>query len=131
LFGCLISSHSKLGAFTTVSIIIQNTDTTNMMSSVSFSDTLPTGVYFIPSSFMGSAQCGGALPVVSSNGQTLTLTGGGPISPSATCTFTGVVNASTGGTYFNPAFDVSSLCVVCSLPFPTATVIVLFLVFND
>ncbi|HLJ27705.1 MAG TPA: Ig-like domain-containing protein [Candidatus Angelobacter sp.] len=96
----------QLNSTTTLQFTIQNGNTTQSLSGVGFTDTLPGGlVVSTPNGLTGSCGAGAITAVAGNNSINLT---GGMIAANSSCTFTINVTGVSGGTKNNTTSNVTS-----------------------
>jgi uncharacterized repeat protein (TIGR01451 family) len=93
-----------VGASTSLTFTITNPNTTQGLTGVSFTDTLPAGLTVANGT---TTTCGGGTATTSASAGTITLTGGA-IPASGTCSFLVTVTGATAGVWNNTTGAVSS-----------------------
>ena len=93
-----------------LTVTLQNRSSTQSLSNVGFSDSLPSGMSLRAAAVTGSAGCGGFSSFTPAGGATTLAVSGLTIAPSATCTLTASVTLNNDGSYTNtvPLADYTS-----------------------
>jgi fimbrial isopeptide formation D2 family protein/uncharacterized repeat protein (TIGR01451 family) len=98
------ASSVLVGGTTSLTFTITNPNTTQGLTGVSFTDTLPAGLT-VPNGT--AATCGGGTVTTSASAGTITLTGGA-IAASGNCSFSVTVTGATAGVWNNTTGAISS-----------------------
>ena len=96
-----------LNGVTTLLFNMRNTNASNVLTGVGFTDNLPAGLKVATPSVITNS-CSGTVTAVAGSG-TISLTGGGPLAPASSCTVTAQVTGVATGLQVNVTDPVTSI----------------------